>query len=255
MSDLRDTLWQLTRTLGDPARDLVVIGEGNTSARVDDETFLIKASGQQMQTMEPRGLVQVRFAPILAMLEADALPTLDEQKAIARAAKVDPTAPDPSIEVSFHALLLAECGVPFIGHTHPTPIVSILCSPRARDFAERRTFPDEAVLCGPRSAYVPYADPGLPLAHAIRRAVRAFRDEEGMWPRVILLENHGFIALGSSPQEVINITTMAVKGARVFLSAAALGGPVFLSKADVRHIVGRPDEIYRRDQFAQSNRS
>lgn len=254
MNDLRETLWQLTRTLGDPARDLVIIGEGNTSARVDAETFLVKASGQQMHTMEPSGLVQVRFDPILAMLEADPPPSLDEQKAIARAAKVDPAAPDPSIEVSFHALLLAECGVPFIGHTHPTPIVSILCSPRARDFAAQRTFPDEAVLCGPRSAFVPYADPGLPLAHAIRQAVRAFRDEEGVWPRVILIENHGFIALGSSPQEVLNITTMAVKGARVFLSAAALGGPVFLSDAEVRHIVGRPDEIYRRDQFAQSNR-
>jgi rhamnose utilization protein RhaD (predicted bifunctional aldolase and dehydrogenase) len=174
MDELRQRLWTLTRTLGEPARDLVVIGEGNTSARVDSDTFLIKASGQQMQTMEPEGLVAVRFAPILEMLNADPPPTLEEQKAIARAAKLDPDAPDPSIEVSFHALLLSECRASFIGHTHPTPILSILCSPRAKDFAERRTFPDEAVLCGPRSAYVPYADPGLPLAHAIRRAVREF---------------------------------------------------------------------------------
>jgi rhamnose utilization protein RhaD (predicted bifunctional aldolase and dehydrogenase) len=253
MDELRQRLWTLTRTLGEPARDLVVIGEGNTSARVDSDTFLIKASGQQMQTMEPEGLVAVRFAPILEMLNASPPPTLEEQKAIARAAKLDPDAPDPSIEVSFHALLLLECGASFIAHTHPTPVVSILCSPRARDFAERRTFPDEAVLCGPCSAYVPYADPGLPLAHAIRRATREFYTAEGFWPRVILLENHGLIALGSSPEEVLNITTMTVKAARVFIGAAALGGPVFLRRADVRHIVGRPDEIYRRSQFA--NRS
>ena len=43
-------LVQLSRDLGQPQRKLVIIGEGNTSLRVDDETFWVKASGHQMPT-------------------------------------------------------------------------------------------------------------------------------------------------------------------------------------------------------------
>lgn len=253
MTDLISELWTLTRTLGEPARDCVIIGEGNTSVRVDDDTFVIKASGQQMETIDRAGLVAVRMSPILALLDADPVPSMEQQKAQARAAKLDLNAPDPSIEVSFHALLLAECGVKFIAHTHPTAVVQILCSQRAAEFASRRSFPDEAVLCGPRSAFVEYADPGLPLAHAIRDSVRAFIRDEGESPRVVLLRNHGLIALGQTAREALNITMMAIKAARVFLGAASLGGPEFLSDEDVQHIVRRPDEIYRRNQFAHSN--
>jgi len=252
MNDLLHELWTFARALGEPERDCVIIGEGNTSARIDADTFYIKASGQQMAAIEPGGLVAVRIAPVLALLDAEPVPSMDEQKARAKAAKLDPGAPDPSIEVTFHALLLAECGVKFVAHTHPTPVVSILCSPRAEEFANRRSFPDGAVLCGPRSAFVPYADPGLPLAHAIRESVRAYMSAEGEAPRTILMQNHGLIALGQTAREALNITMMAVKAARVFTSAAALGGPVFLSDEEVRHIVRRPDEIYRRDQFARS---
>lgn len=251
MTDLLHELWTLTRALGEPSRDCVIIGEGNTSARVDDDTFLIKASGQQMESIEPSGIVAVRLSPILRLLDADPAPAVDLQKATARAAKLDAAAPDPSIEVTFHASLLAECGARFIAHTHPTAVVQILCSPRAAEFATKRTFPDEAVLCGPRSVFVEYADPGLPLAHAIREAVRAFMREEGEPPRTILLQNHGLIALGQTAREAFNITMMAIKAARVFAGAASLGGPVFLSDEDVRHIVRRPDEIYRREQFAR----
>ena len=48
-----------------------------------------------------------------------------------------------------------------------------MCSEYAADFAPQRRFPDEVVLCGPQSALVPYADPGLPLALVMRDRVRA----------------------------------------------------------------------------------
>ena len=76
---------------------------------------------------------------------------------------------NPSIEVSFHAMLLHECGVKFIGHTHPTAINQVLCTEHAAAFARQRRFPDEVVLCGPQSLLTPYADPGLPLALIMRR--------------------------------------------------------------------------------------
>src|SRR5437868_4612073 len=102
MSNLLNELATLTRTLGEPHRDYVIIGEGNTSARIDERSFYIKASGQGMNGITDQGFVAVNFDPVLAMLDNPALP-LAEQKVIMNAAKVDASvALQPSVEVSFH---------------------------------------------------------------------------------------------------------------------------------------------------------
>jgi rhamnose utilization protein RhaD (predicted bifunctional aldolase and dehydrogenase) len=252
MTDSLSPLVEMTRTLGQPHLEYVIIGEGNSSCRIDEGSFWIKASGQQMNNIGAEAFVAVRFEPILAMLDQSP-GDLAAQKAVMMDARVDPAAElQPSVEVTFHAMLLAECGVGYIGHTHPVAINRILCSPRAQDFAQKRMFPDEIVLCGPESVFVPYVDPGLPLACAIRENVRAYLNEYGEAPKVILMANHGLIALGQTPTEVLNVTAMCVKAARVFAGAASMGGPVFLSRDDIFHIYKRPDEIYRRKQFVET---
>ena len=42
-------LINMTRALGEPAMDYVIIGEGNTSMRIDEDSFFVKASGHQMR--------------------------------------------------------------------------------------------------------------------------------------------------------------------------------------------------------------
>lgn len=252
MTDSLTPLVEMTRTLGQPHLEYVIIGEGNSSCRIDDESFWIKASGQQMYNISTDAFVAVRFEPILAMLDQSP-GDLAAQKAVMMDARVDPAAKlQPSVEVTFHAMLLAECGVRYIGHTHPVAINRIMCSPRAQDFARHRMFPDEIVLCGPESVFVPYVDPGLPLACAIRDNVRAYLDAYGEAPKVILMASHGLIALGQTPTEVLNVTAMCVKAAHIFAGAASMGGPVFLSRDDIFHIYKRPDEIYRRKQFVET---
>lgn len=242
-------LHKMTRLFGETARNYVIIGEGNTSCRRDAESFWIKASGQQMETIEESGFVAVQFAPIMDLF-ANPPKTETEQKARIATAKVDANiALMPSIEVSFHAMLLQDCGVEVVGHTHPVAINRILCSNRARVLAEKRIFPDEVVLCGPESVFVPYADPGLPLAFAIREAVKTFMDKHSEAPKVILLQNHGLISLGQSTREVQNITAMTVKAAEILAGAYMVGEPVFMDEAEVMHIYKRPDELYRRQQF------
>jgi len=49
MADILSQLVEMTRTLGQPHLDYVIIGEGNTSARIDEASFWIKASGQGME--------------------------------------------------------------------------------------------------------------------------------------------------------------------------------------------------------------
>ena len=115
----------------------------------------------------------------------------------------------------------------------------------AERFAAGRIFPDEVVCCGPRSVFVPYMDPGLKLAQTIREQTLKFIDEQAAPPRVILLKSHGIITLGSSPEAVKAAMYMAVKAASIFAGAAALGGPVFMSEAEIERIGSRRDEHYR----------
>ena len=252
MTDTLLPLVEMTRCLGQPHHNYVIIGEGNTSFRADADTFWIKASGQQMNDIGIEGFVAVQFEPIMDLLDHPPTDSTSIQQMMENA-KVDRSiAARPSVEVTFHAMLLAECDVRYIAHTHPIAINGILCSTRSRDFASHRLFPDEVVLCGPESAYVPYADPGLPLALEIRKAARDYIAKYNEPPKVILLENHGLIALAQTPTEALNITAMCVKAAHIFAGACAVGEPVYMSDADIMHIYKRPDEIYRRKRFVGS---
>ena len=277
MTNSLDSLIAMSRALGEPAREYVVIGEGNTSVRRDGDSFVVKASGHQLHNIGAEGFVALRSAPLLDMLDQPPA-TNSEIKRITQAAVIAPSPhfnggtegdwasqrdapteslggetegdlPSPSIEASFHAMLLQECGARFIGHTHPTAVNQILCSEYAAAFALQRRFPDEVVLCGPESALVGYADPGLPLALAMRESVREYMQRQGEAPKVILLANHGLVALGQTPAEVLNITAMTVKAARIYHGALLTGKPTHLPAQEVEHLYRRPDEIYRRNLF------
>ena len=242
--DKKHALLALSHTLGEEARALAILGEGNTSARLDAETFLVKASGSSLGTLGENDLVECRFAPLMAMLERDDLTDQQIEDELF-GCRVDPAAKKPSVEALFHAYLLSLPGIAFVGHTHPVSVNGILCSPHARTFAERRVFPDEIVCCGVASVLVPYTDPGLRLSQTIRREVERFIKKYGAPPRVILLENHGVITLGPSPDAVRAAMFMADKAARIYMSAVMLGGPNFLSPKDVDRIANRIDEHYR----------
>jgi len=236
----------MSRHLGDPALDYAILGEGNTSARVDADTFWVKASGTELRTIDRAGFVQVYFQRVLDLLDAGHRSD-DEVKADLEVAKVDPVVTGrPSVETALHALALQVEGVNFVGHTHPTAVNAVLCSQRAEEAIAGRLFPDEIVYCGPAPVYVPYTDPGLPLARAVRDSMARYLDEQGETPKVILMQNHGLIALGKTSLEVENVTAMYVKTARVILGTYVLGGPHFLSRAAVARIHTRPDELYRR---------
>ncbi len=80
----------------------------------------------------------------------------------------------------------------------------------------------------------------------MRDGLADFRAEHGKPPKVILMENHGPVALGASSKEVLNILLLLDKWARVLLGTFAAGGPNFLSEEDAEKIDRRLDEAYRR---------
>lgn len=255
--DILAQLVAMSRRLGDPTLDYVILGEGNTSARADADTFWVKASGTELRTIERAGFVRVSFDRILSMLEVPA--QSDEQvKQGLSDAKVDavtglPPAPDdgiqPSVETVLHAICLSLEGVNFVGHTHPTVINSVTCSAAFETAISGRLFPDEIVVCGLAPVVVPYTDPGVPLARKVRALINKYLDEYYEVPKVIMMQNHGLIVLGGNALQVENITAMAVKAVRVLLGTYALGGPRFMTPEAVDRIHTRPDELYRRKQL------
>lgn len=240
-----DALRGLSHELGRAERHLAILGEGNTSARVSADQFLVKASGGNLATLAPEGVTACRTPALLSLLDAAEMSDAAVDQALLDS-RVEATAKKPSVEAVFHAWLLTLPGVGFVGHTHPVSVNGVLCSEYAETFAQRRLFPDEIVCCGEASVFVPYTDPGLKLAQAIRRETQAFVDKVGQTPRVILLQNHGLIALGPNPAAVLAATLMADKAARILLGAASVGTPRFLTPEQVVRISGRPDEHHRR---------
>ncbi len=245
-------LLQLSHELGREDRHLAILGEGNTSARLNDTQFAVKASGACLATLTESDVTVCDSAAMLSILEKKTLGD-DELNELLLGARVSKDSKKPSIEAVFHAWLLTLPGVHFVGHCHSLAANQILCSPRARDFAERRLFPDEVVYCGPASVFVPYADPGLVLAREIRDRTNAFTQQQGVIPKLILLQNHGVIALGGTVKAVLACVLMAAKAAAVFMGAAALGGPNFLPPQHVDRIAGRPDEAYRQRQLSAAS--
>lgn len=243
-----ETLWQLvdlTRRLGDPGEDYVILGEGNTSAARDDGTIWVKASGVEMTRATDADFVVVRSADILAMLN-DANLSDDAVRDRLLAAKVDGRLePRPSVETLLHVVCLQLPGIAFVGHTHPTAVNSITCSKRFVEMLAGRLFPDEIVVCGQEPLLLPYVDPGLKLGLALRTAFDQFVARHGAPPKAVWMQNHGLVALGRSAREVDNITAMSVKTARILLATAGLGGPNYLAPADVQRIHTRTDEHYR----------
>ncbi len=243
--DLVHRMLGLSHQLGREERKLAILGEGNTSARLSAGTFVVKASGSNLATLTEAGTAVCRFDRLLPLLGKKTMTDAAIDEALF-AARVDPSAKKPSVEAIFHAYLLTLPGVNFVGHTHPVAVNQLLCSKHARMFAKRRLFPDEIVCCGVESVFVPYTDPGLKLAQAIRAAVMTYIKRLARPPRVILLANHGFIALGATPESVLATTLMGAKAAEIFAGAAASAGqPRFLTPAQVVRIAGRPDEHYR----------
>lgn len=240
-----EELVQLSRELGREDRHLAILGEGNTACDLGDGTFLVKASGTSLGTLTPDGLSRVSHAKVDALLgRADVTEQEIEDGLVACLA--DPAHKKPSVETFLHSICLREPGVKWTGHTHTTSVLSILASVRGAEPFLRHVCPDAIVVCGRHVLAVPYINPGLDLALAVRDGLAKFRAEHGKPPKVILMKNHGPVALGASSKEVLNIMLMLDKWARVLLGAYAVGGPDFLSEEDAEKIDSRLDEAYRR---------
>ena len=251
MSAVLDELVAMSRYLGDPEKPYVILGEGNTSARIDDDSFYVKASGTTLEGCSGGDFLPVSISKVLEVLD-DPNAGDDDVDQVLRAAVLDPEEKrKPSVETMLHALLLQYPEYAFAAHSHPVATGGILCSVNAEAAMAGRTCPDHIVVLGHKSVWVPYVDPGLVLAREVRERVRRFIDEEGVLPRAIMLQNHGSIAMAENAKKTIAITQMTEKASQIILGSYSMGGPHFMDPENVDRIYTRPDEAYRQKIIEQ----
>jgi rhamnose utilization protein RhaD (predicted bifunctional aldolase and dehydrogenase) len=229
-------LLKFAHQLGDPAREFVIFGEGDCSARIDAKAFLVKAQGKHLHNVAEHDFVPMTFEPLLELVARRPNARPGEVARCLEAASGRKTL-TPSKESFFHAVLLDLPNVQYIAHTHPTYVAGILASPKAEAFASMRLFPAHVMLCGPRSLFVPYMDPGLPLAVELRYRLENYINQHGDPPVTIMLANHGMIAMGPSPEVALAATEMMQKAALAYVSAQACGGAIPLPERDVQRLV------------------
>lgn len=185
---------ELSRRFGADA-EFVRAGGGNSSAKADGVLY-IKPSGVSLATLTEESLIALAIEPLLELLEGGATPGStpgsDEVLRVAESARLSPAdGRRPSVELLFHALLPES----IVLHTHPTTINALTCSNGDGKLT--------AQILGDRALWIPYTNPGLPLARAIRDERSACAQRTGgRASRTILLQNHGLIVGGDTAAEV-----------------------------------------------------
>jgi rhamnose utilization protein RhaD (predicted bifunctional aldolase and dehydrogenase)/NAD(P)-dependent dehydrogenase (short-subunit alcohol dehydrogenase family) len=187
-------------------------GGGNASVKSDGVLY-IKPSGVPLAALAVEDLVPIAMAPLLDLLDGRGVATPDgtaldtavavgsdlAMRAAAAGRLADAAGRRPSVELLFHALLPER----FVLHTHPVIANAVTCS-RDGASAARRLF-------GDRALWVPYVDPGLPLAAAIRTARGDATARTGRpAPPITLLQNHGIVVASDSATEVAELSEWVV---------------------------------------------
>lgn len=188
---------------GDPG--LVLQGGGNTSVKLNitnlfgepEEVLCVKGSGWDLATIEKPGFAPVKLEPLKRMAELDHLSDAAMVKN-QRAAMIDPSAPNPSVEAILHAIIPFK----FVDHTHADSVVTVSNTKNGEQKIKE--------IYGPDVLVVPYVMPGFILARKVFEMTREidWRRLEGM-----VLMNHGIFTFAddakTSYTQMIRMVTKA----------------------------------------------
>lgn len=238
-----------SRLIGRDA-SLVLHGGGNTSVKAswhditgeEIDALWVKGTGWDLASIAPAGFTPL---PLTRLRALAALEQLDDRAMMAElsAARLDPAAPQPSVETLLHAVLPHAA----VQHSHADAILTLT---NLADGEERTR-----ALLGDRVVVVPYVMPGFDLARAVADlwAREGTDDATGM-----VLLNHGLVTFGATTREAyarhVELITLVEDGldraAPVTLPATPpLPGPDPLAITELRRelsrVAGRPMVLSR----------
>jgi len=177
-------------------------GGGNSSVKADGIVY-IKPSGVSLAVIEADDLVPLATAPLLDLLlnggvedDEARIPGAPDpvMRAAAKVRMGEAKGRRPSVELMFHSLLPES----FVLHTHAIVPNAVTCNLRG-----------EAVmtdLFGDEALWVPYTDPGLPLARTIHELREAHVARTGgAAPRITFMGDHGIIVSADTTAEIAQL--------------------------------------------------
>jgi rhamnose utilization protein RhaD (predicted bifunctional aldolase and dehydrogenase) len=179
--------------------ELVLHGGGNTSVKseVNNEDILfVKGSGWDLVSIQKEGFAPVKLDVLKDMAKLESLSDTDmvsEQKA----AMIDKTAPNPSVEAILHAIIPFK----FVDHTHANAVVTI---------SNSQTGHENIKKLYPNFLIVDYVMPGFILAQKIYEMSKDIN-----WDKCegIILHNHGIFTFDNdakkSYEKMIDAVTIA----------------------------------------------
>lgn len=174
--------------------DFVLAGGGNTSFK-DENTLYVKASGHSLADITEDGFAALERKKLKCMLgkKYPSKPELREEYVkndLLEARLFPEKGQRPSVESNFHELI----EYPWVMHLHPCVVNALTCSKEGRKYARE--------IFGGKALWLEYTDPGYKLALAVRDALRKWSSDNSSHPEIILMQNHGIIAAGNSPEAV-----------------------------------------------------
>ncbi|HLS14517.1 MAG TPA: bifunctional aldolase/short-chain dehydrogenase [Beutenbergiaceae bacterium] len=206
--ELLDDLVYSSRQLGaDPA--LVLHGGGNTSVKTnwrditgaEIEVLFIKGSGHDLATIGREGFAPLRLARLRELLPPTTMGDLELGNEL-RAACLDASAPNPSVETLVHTLVPHAA----VLHSHADAVLAITNTDGGREKVEN--------LYGDRVVVVPYVMPGPDLGEA---CFAAWQEQAHDGTEGIVVLNHGLFAVGDTPSQALARHEQMIAEARSLL--------------------------------------
>ncbi len=187
--------------------ELVLHGGGNTSVKtvVDcEDILLVKGSGWDLVSIKAEGFAPVKMKTLLEMAKLKELSDSD-MVSWQKAAMIDKSAPNPSVEAILHALIPYK----FVDHTHADAVVTISNSESGIENI-KKVFPNFLI--------VPYVMPGFILARTIYEMTQGLD-----WDSIdgIILHNHGIFTFDNDAKKSYDKMIDAVTLAENFLDKNA----------------------------------
>jgi rhamnulose-1-phosphate aldolase/alcohol dehydrogenase len=186
-------------------RALANQGGGNTSSKEttidhvgrEQRVLWVKGSGTDLASITKGGFPGLRLDEVLPLRDRESMDDASMVDYLLRSG-VTPNQPRPSIETLLHAFIPAT----HVDHTHPDGIIALTSSPDGRSLAEE-AFGAEAV-------WLDYQRPGFDMSKRIADLLDANPEA-----RAVLLEKHGLVTWGATPEEsyrgTIEFVTRAVR--------------------------------------------
>ncbi len=106
--------------------------------------------------------------------------------------------------------------------------------------------PDIIVYC--KSAYLFIEDAGSPesIIESFKRKLKVFVDENGYFPRIVLIKDHGLVGIGDSWKSADTSLEVFEDMMKISLCSESFGGPRFMNSEQISFIDNWEVENYRR---------